>query len=206
MKKILVLLLVYLQPVLVSGQDYVFFLHNKFLEDHPLSEAHPQYGRCEYTDILKAFKKAGLITISEIRPPNTDVVIYAQKVAHQVDSLVTMGIKPSHITVVGTSKGGYIAQYVSGLLKNKEINYVFIGSCNADISNMPPIRYYGNILSIYEKSDEPHSCGQMSKRSGANVTRFKEIELNTGMKHGFLFKALDEWLKPSITWAKQEYR
>ena len=205
MKKLTLLLLLCIYSALSSGQNYVFFLHNKFLEEYGLQDSHPEYGKCEYAAILQRFRSEGLIVISELRPKNADAVKYAQKIAKQVDSLVKKGVKPSHITVVGTSKGGYIAQYVSDVLKNKEVNYVFIGCCDADISNMPAIKYYGNILSIYERSDAPHSCGQMKSRSGAGVTRFKEIELNTGLKHGFLYKPLDGWMKPAIAWAKQNY-
>lgn len=43
----------------------------------------------------------------------------------------------------------------------------------------------------------------MKVNSKSNVTKFKEIELTTGLKHGFLFKALPEWIKPTITWVKE---
>jgi D-alanyl-D-alanine carboxypeptidase len=67
------------------------------------------------------------------------------------------------------------------------------------------VKYYGNILSIYEKTDRWHSCREMRTRSGANVVRFKEIELNTGIKHGFLYKALDKWIEPAAQWAQHHY-
>lgn len=31
------------------------------------------------------------------------------------------------------------------------------------------------------------------------------MELQTGLKHGFLFKALPAWLEPTIAWGKQRY-
>lgn len=187
------------------GQGYVFFLHNMYLEIAGTEGVHPEYGKVEYRQILSAFQEAHLKTISEIRPANTDAVTYAAKVAKQIDSLLTRGIKPSDVTVVGTSKGGYIAQYVSGLLKNEQVNFVFIGSCNGE-SGLPGISYFGNVLSIYEGSDAiGKSCKGIPKSKGSKVGRYKEIELNTGRKHGFLFKADPRWLQPAINWAKKVY-
>ena len=190
----------------LSAQHYVFFLHNKFIEENELNDAHPEYGKAEYDQILDFYTKENFIVISEKRAKNTDGHVYAQKVAGQVDSLMAKGVKASEITVIGTSKGGYIAQFVSSILKNKDLNYVFIGSCGEeDVTTRPEINFSGNILSIYEKSDVMLSCQNMKLKSTNTVSRFKEIELHTGLKHGFLFKALPQWLEPSVKWARQEY-
>jgi hypothetical protein len=206
MKHFLIALLFFATTSNTYGQGYVFFLHNMYLEIAGIDGAHPEYGKVEYREIISAFQQAHLYTISEIRPVNTDAEAYAAKVAKQIDSLLQKGIKPSHITVVGTSKGGYIAQKVSGLVKNDQVNFVFIGSCNGE-NGLPGVSYYGNILSIYERSDViGRSCKGIPKTNGSSVTRFKEIELNTGRKHGFLFKADPKWVQPAISWAKQEYK
>lgn len=191
----------------IYAQHYVFFLHNKFIEENYLNDSHPEYGKAEYYQILSAFKRQGLTVISEIRPKNTDGRVYAQKVVGQIDSLIQKGAKANQITVVGTSKGGYIAQFTSSFLKNKDVNFVFIGSCDEeDLVKNKDINYCGNILSIYEKSDViGQSCQNMKTRSENVVGRFKEIELSTGLKHGFLFKALPEWIQPSVKWAKGHY-
>jgi len=205
-KKLVLTLLFFTCFRFVHAQHYVFFLHNKFIEENFLNDSHPEYGKAEYFQIVSAFKRRGLTVISEIRPRNTDVHDYAAKVAGQIDSLLQNGAKASHITVIGTSKGGYIAQYTSSLLKNPEVNYVFIGSCDEeDVAKKPDINFSGNILSIYEKSDTPHSCQNMKTKSENAVGRFEEIELNTGLKHGFLFKAMPEWIDPASKWAKGNY-
>ncbi len=135
-------------------QYYIFFLHNKFIEENDLTVKHPEYGRAEYNEILDSFRKSGFIVQSEKRKSNTDVIKYANKIVSQIDSLIKTGVKPNHITVIGTSKGGYIAQYVSTYLKNPDVNFVFIGCFQeSDIINKPEINFCGNILTIYEKSD-----------------------------------------------------
>jgi len=189
------------------AQRYVFFLHNKFTEEHGLAAAHPEYGKSQYQEILNEFKKADLKVISEKRPAQTDVGQYAAKVVRQIDSLFKTGVKPSQITVIGTSKGGYIAQQVSTLLKNPAVNFVFIGCYrDNDLINFPDINFCGNILTIYEKTDEfGVSAIKRKETSKLKVSRFRQVELNTGLKHGFLFRAMPEWINPSIQWAKGNY-
>ncbi len=109
--------------------------------------------------------------------------------------------------MVGTSKGGYIAQYVSTLANNTDLNFVFIPSFrNSDIENIPEINYCGNILTIYEKTDPfGVSALERKKTSSCKIIHFEEIELNTGLEHGFLFKLLHEWMQPTINWSNGNY-
>src|SRR5690606_15867013 len=102
----------------------------------------------------------------------------------------------------------YIAQYVSTLAENSELNFVFIASYrDSDIENIPEINYCGNILSIYDKSDiYGVSAAARMRESTCQNKNYKEIELSTGMKHGFIFKALPEWIEPTIEWAQGNYK
>lgn len=145
--------------------------------------------------------------LAKKRKLKTNEQEYAKKVIHQIDSLIIKGIQPSHITVIGTSKGGYIAQLVSTFAKNPDLNFVFIGSFqDTDIEEIPEIQFCGNILTIYEKSDVfGVSAIKRKETSKLKVNRFKEIELNTGLKHGFLYIASDEWIKPCKMWARRNY-
>ena len=190
-----------------NDDRFIFFLHNRFLETHELYELHPEFGRTEYKEIIAEFKKSGVKVISEKRNGNVNARDYAVGIVTQIDSLIKTGVEPQRITVVGTSKGGYIAQYVSTLANNQNLNFVFIASFrNDDIQNIPEINYCGNILTIYEKSDRfGVSALERKKTSSYEIKHFKEIELNTGMGHGFLFKPLKEWIKPTIKWANGNY-
>tara|TARA_R110001632_G_scaffold124451_2_gene237363 strand:+ start:5987 stop:6631 length:645 start_codon:yes stop_codon:yes gene_type:complete len=190
-----------------NDERFIFFLHNRFLEEHEFSELHPEFGRTEYKEIIAEFKKSGFNVISEKRKGNVNARHYAIGIVNQIDSLIKTGIEPQKITVVGTSKGGYIAQYVSTLTNNPNLNFVFIASYReSDIENIPEINYCGNILSIFEKSD-PYgvSAKKRKENSTCKIENFKEIELNTRMGHGFLFKPLKEWIEPTIKWANGNY-
>jgi peptidoglycan/xylan/chitin deacetylase (PgdA/CDA1 family) len=204
---LLFLLLPCLSPTLsarqVTGPHYLFFLHNRFIEGHGPLDEHTSYGRAEYQEILDRFRKDGFIVISEKRPDGTDVRIYAGKVKGQIDSLLKAGVPPENITVAGTSKGGYIAQYVSSLSRNPKLNFVFIGSSfNDDMTGVDNITLYGRVLSITEVSDTGRvdlSAQTRFKRS--KLENFQEILLSTFLHHGFLFKALDAWIVPTEKWA-----
>lgn len=190
-----------------NDDRFIFFLHNRFLEEHEQSELHPEFGRTEYKEILAEFEKSGLKVISEKRNGNVNAREYAQRIVDQIDSLISKGTEPEKITIVGTSKGGYIAQYVSTLANNPELNFVFVASFrNSDLENIPEINYCGNILTIYEKTD-PFGVSAIGRKenSTCKIEHFKEVELNTGMGHGFLFKPLKEWIEPTIKWANGNY-
>ncbi|MEZ0181370.1 alpha/beta hydrolase [Flavobacterium oncorhynchi] len=188
-------------------QHYIFFLHNAFVEQNDLSVAHPEYGKAEYNEILASFRKDNFIVYSEIRSKNTNAAEYAKKVVKQIKGFLKKGIPPNKITVIGTSKGGYIAQYVSTFLANPDVNFVFIGCFrDSDIEEIPDINFCGNILTIYEKSDAYGvSAIKRKETSKLKINHFKEIELNTNLKHGFLYKASDNWIAPSKKWANGDY-
>lgn len=184
-------------------KEYIFFLHNKFLEDHSAEEAHPKYGIVEYEKVLHQLKDSSNVIIFEKRKPNTDPSAYALKIKKQIDRLIKKGVKAENITVIGTSQGGYIAQYISWYAKNPALKFVIIGASFKDdsLEKDPNFRLYGKILSITEKSDDNHvPLSQEQRFIRSNIKDFKEIELNTGLNHGFLFKALDEWIIPTKGW------
>ena len=192
---------------IAAAQRYVFYLHGKIVEDQGPNARNDAFGSYEYENILAAFRNEHFIVISECRKPNTDVKDYAHKVAGQMDSLLKLGVKPGDITVIGASKGALIAMFVSTYVKNPHVNYVFMSSCNDYVfSSFADIEFCGNILSIYEKSDPGNgSCDLLKKRSHLTVPYYKDLEINTGLKHGYLYKPIPEWVKPSVKWANGDY-
>jgi hypothetical protein len=193
--------------IINKEQRYIFFFHNKFVEENDLSVAHPEYGKAEYKEIVNSFKKDNFIVFSEKRKKNTNAAKYAEKIVKQIKKLIKEGVSPNKITVIGTSKGGYIAQYVSTYLANPDVNFVFIGCfMDRDIEESPDINFCGNILTIYEKSDiYGVDATKRKETSKLKINHFKQIELHTNLKHGFLYKALDEWIAPSKKWANGNY-
>jgi hypothetical protein len=204
------LLLVILFSFLRSfGQNYVFYLHGKIIENKGPNafDSLNGFGAYKYSDILDSLRKKGFTVLSETRPRNTDSETYALKVKQQIDSLLNLGIQAQRITVIGASKGAAIAMLVSTSAKNSELNFVFMAACSDNFLNTnPQLGFYGNILSIYEKSDTfAGSCVKFRSRPG-NIGHYKEIEINTGLRHGFLYRPVKEWLYPATRWANGDYR
>ena len=190
-----------------SPQKYVFYLHGMIVEIQGADAVSPYYGAYRYNDILDTFRKAGFVVMSEVRKPDTDIRQYAKVIAGQISDLLKKGVPAHNITVIGASKGAVIAMHVSALLKNESLNFVFLAACNdGNFNAYPEIRFYGNILSVYELSDDiGESCSRFRERSAGSIQHYKELEINTGLQHGFLFRPIPEWTRPAIQWANGLY-
>ena len=209
MKSLLILILIVMNSSAIFGQHYLFYLHGLIVEEQGANAVDTinGFGAYQYQDILNTFQKENFTVLSEVRQKNTDPSEYADKIVHQIDSLINEGVSPNDITVVGASKGAIISMLISSYLKNKDVNFVFLAGCNNDIlKRFPEIQFCGNILSVYEKTDYiGHSCLNFKQNSNQSIPHYKELELNTGLKHGFLYKPLPEWIKPAIKWANKNY-
>jgi hypothetical protein len=182
---------------------YLYYLHGKIIEDLGPEGVSLRFGRYDYTGIIRAFERAGLSVVSEVRPKDTDVSSYAEKVVADVRSKLAAGVPASNITIVGASKGSVIAMLVSSRLRNDEVRYVFLANCNDWMERTFAPRFTGEVLSIYEASDEiGQSCRPIAQRSPA-LKRFEEMRLETGLGHGVVYRPLTDWIDPAAGWAKR---
>lgn len=191
-------------------ERYMFYLHGKIIEDQGIPAISPEYGEYRYEDILRALQSYGFVVISEQRPRDADATEYAQRVATQVHDLLSSGVPPGSITVVGASKGAAIAMIVSYLLGDSGVNYVLLGACNAptvDELRQQGISLFGNVLAIYDSSDAyAASCeGLFALSEGNGLGQHAEIVLHVGRGHGILYEPLSEWVLPTVQWADHEW-
>jgi len=191
-----------------STKHYLFYLHGKIIEDQGMPALSPDYGEYEYQAILEKLSSYGFIVISEQRAKNTDSMEYAKGISEQVTNLLNSGVPENNITIVGASKGAGIAIFISHLLENKGLNFVIMAICDpATVEELKQneISLYGNVLSIYDSTDElAGSCQELfSFSEGKGISKHNEIVLNVGTGHGILFKPLDAWIMPVIQWARK---
>ena len=191
-----------------ADQRYLFYLHGKIIEDQGLPAISPDFGEYEYEAILEQLSGFGFVVISEQRTRGTDGVEYARKIAEQVTTLIDAGIPAQNITVVGASKGGAIAIYVSHFLENESVNFVLMAICHPDYVDIlirDKITLYGNVLSVFDSIDEyAGSCQELFTLSeGKGLSRFDEIVLDVGTGHGILYQPLDDWILPVVQWANK---
>ncbi len=192
---------------LLHRREYLFYLHGRIIEDQGIPAISSEFGEYQYHDILESFREHDFVVISEQREANTDAFIYAQKVSEQIRTLMEAGVSAEKITIVGASKGAFIAIFTSHLVYENKISYVFLGGCPTDeLSFLIQDRMYlhGNILSIYDSADKfADSCKPFFLFSqGHGIGNYDEIVLDIGTGHGILYQPLDEWILPTVAWAK----
>ena len=178
------------------------YQHAKIIEDQGVNAISNTYGKYEYNQIIDRFKKEGFEVIGTIREINADSEQHALRISQQVDSLIIYGYEAKDITLLGASKGAGITLFASAKLSVNEINIIALGVCGEWIKEYfekNKLQLNGRILSIYEASDKWNQSCQLIN-FGTGITTFKEVKLNTNLKHGFLFTPLDEWVLPALDW------
>ena len=193
-----------LPPQIDHNGKWLFYLHGAIVQDQGINAVSKDFGPYKYLNILDSLKSRGFNVISEARPKDTRPEDWANKVSKQIDSLIDAKLPPQNITVVGASAGAAITMEVALRLKNSKINYVIMGMCWPDTyKEYEGQELCGNFLSIYESSDPHGRCNRIfeQKKCGGS---FKEIEINTGKSHGFLYQPYKEWVDPLIKWIKDK--
>jgi acetyl esterase/lipase len=122
-----------------------------------------------------------------------------------VQRLLDAGVKPSRITLVGFSRGAQLTALASNRLTTAGINTALMAICeDGEVSHAPQLNLGGNLLSIFERSDDLGSCGKLAARS--HLKSFKEVAISTGKKHGAFFQPLPKWIRPLKAWIAETNR
>jgi predicted esterase len=204
-----------LPSVINPSARYVFFLHGKLVEKRGPNGRHPCFGIYDYHGIVKSFRNREFVVISEVRPKGTKLDKYAKKIVSQIKTLLTYGISPKQITVVGFSKGSAIALLVSAMLKDFGINFVIMSGCSFNDARVlgnhrkfieQSVQYMqGRFLYIYDVNDQKCDIWQrILKNTSANGI-FKEMMLKNGLGHSLFYRPRKEWIEPMTEWISQEH-
>jgi pimeloyl-ACP methyl ester carboxylesterase len=184
-----------------TPRRYVFYLHPRIVEEGGRRPTDPSYGIFEYDAILDTLRQSGFTVLSEQRPPGIGIDTFVTRLVQQVDSLLTLGVRPQDISVVGFSRGGAIAILASSRLNNPAISFVFMAACGDWAFDRPDLHVTGRILSLYETSDSLGvSCAPLFARAGRG-SQVREIPLSLGLGHGTFFQPRSAWLTPALGWA-----
>jgi hypothetical protein len=128
--------------------------------------------------------------------------------SNDVKKLISLGVKPRNISLVGFSRGGEITILASNDLQNLNVNIILLASCSSFMKDDKRFSFmkddkrfkvHGKVFSIYETSDMVGSCQFLNNQS-TNVSSFKEISISTGKEHGAFYKPISEWIKPVKMW------
>jgi len=178
----------------------VIYLHGQIIEEQGINAHSTLFGKYAFEEIIDFLRNTPATVYADVHDSNVHFVHYCQQISNRIDSLILTGIRPNQITVLGASKGGVMAMIISNM-NETPINYIFLGSNNITIEQENDWSFNGRILGIYDLSDKlagkpyDHWIEQ-----SPNAKSFKQVELNTGVGHGFLYKPIDEWLLPTKEW------
>lgn len=187
---------------------YLFYLHARIVEDEGLPAISPEHGEYQYGAILDRLASFGFVVVSEVRPQGANSTAYAERVASQVDALLRAGVPPDHVTVVGASKGAYIAALVSHAVPSPKVRYVLLSMCDAEtVAYMieQGTRLHGEVLALRDAADTPALAGSCSAlfTFSRQMGRHHEIVVDVGTGHGILYQPLDAWVLPTVQWAQE---
>ena len=180
-------------------ERHLIYLHGRIVQDQQNRRpVHAQHGPYELDAIAEAFRARGFIVHAQLRPKAITVDEAADAVVRQVREMIGSGVAPERITVVGASMGAAIAMRASARLQHPEVRFAVLGPCFSRAaeaiyqeSGAYPSR---RVLSIREESDVPSAeCPK--------TDRARELVLETGLAHGFLYRPLPEWVDPVTSWA-----
>jgi hypothetical protein len=198
-------------PVTVSAQPrHIIYVHGRIVQDQQSPRPrHPKFGYYELDKILDAFRDQGFTVSADLRPSQEPFSEATDRVVAQVRRLLASGVPPDHITVVGASLGGYIAVFAAARLQNPDVRFGVLGAClsvaarkaREDGGKAPA----GRILAIRDASDDlttPCPAWQSDGRERPRAV-LREIAVDTGLAHGFLYRPLPEWVNPVLEWARE---
>jgi hypothetical protein len=188
-----------------ASERYVIYSHGMIVEGDDPKPISPQYGQYDFPAIKQALFNAGGFNLIAYQRPKSSDDSYADTLKSWVRRLLDAGVKPGRITLVGFSRGAGLTALASSGLAATGINTALLAICeDGDVSQMPGLVLGGNLLSIYETSDELGSCRKLSARS--HLKSFKEVSISTGKKHGAFFQPLPQWTEPLRAWIAKTNR
>ncbi len=187
-----------------SSKRYLFYLHGLIIEEAGIRPKSEEHGYYEYQMILEELVKEGFTVISEAREKGTQVMPYAEKVVAQVKKLLDGGVAPGNIVIVGASKGGIISAYVSNMLQEKDIHYLFLAGLFEKCLTDKNLRLSGNVLSIHDRSDKLSITPNLYFQRSEGLGQFKEIVVSLDIGHGLIYRPYREWIDPLLEWLQMK--
>lgn len=183
-------------------------LHGRIVQvEQSRRPSHPQYGHYELERILDTFREQDFVVSGELRSKSATLSDSADHVVAQVRTLLASGVPAESVTVVGASMGAAIALVASARLANPEVRFAVLGACLSEsvrgLLAEEGKRPNGRVLSIREASDDLEGpCPAWRDESGSGAALVvREIVLETGLGHGFLYRPLPEWVDPVLAWS-----
>ncbi|WP_299004414.1 alpha/beta hydrolase [uncultured Shewanella sp.] len=183
----------------------MFYSHGFIVEGNNPTPKNERWGVYEFPAIKAALSDEEYHLIAYHRAKGSDPFKHAKALANNVEELIKYGVDADHITIMGFSRGAFITSLTSHYLKETPVNAILLAGCGRIVSKKyADIKLNGDVLSVYETSDDASTCQKLKNRSD-NLKSFKEIAISTGKEHGAFYTPLPEWIVPVKQWIKEKY-
>ncbi len=187
-----------------AALHYLFYLHGRIIEVEGPDAVSPVFGRYEYHRILEAFAERGFVVVAEVREDGAGAVFVAET-AEQVRGLLEAGVPADHITVMGFSKGGFLALGVSARVAHEGVGYAILAGCSRDAEwaeRMGP-QLRGRFLSLFDSADRlSPSCKSLFAHA-EHVREKTEHVFDSGLDHGHFYSPREDWVDRVTAWARE---
>lgn len=188
-----------------NEEMYLIYVHGRIIENKGPNAVSDTFGRYEFYEIKEKLQSKGHLVTADIRRPGT--LEYVDVIVSKVSDLLSNGVSPDKITIVGFSKGGYMALRAAAKLQNPDINYVILAGCihgvvSGDDRSADGAK--GRFLSMVDASDDlGFSCRKFFNRN-PQITERADIIFKTGEAHGLFYKANPMWINPVLEWSSRD--
>ncbi|WP_271078186.1 hypothetical protein [Aurantiacibacter sp. MUD61] len=189
-----------------SQSQHLIYLHGRIVEDG-LPAVSERYGEYRFDDIVSTFRDEGFEVTAPLREADADPYAHADEISELVLEFLDRGVPPENITIIGASKGAFIASLVSDTMVGPQLRYVLLAGCSSGVNETflsDGREFNGHVLSIRDSSDTrlAGTCAPVAEQS-ERLASFEEIVTETGLEHGLIFTPHEAWVQPSLDWANR---
>lgn len=154
----------------------------------------------DHAAIIQALGDLGF-TVNTLAYAGEPKVDYARRAAGEVRALLSQGVKPAAITVLGAGTGSPVAALTSAVTGNRHVNYVLLGECDPLLKVDFRFRMSGRVLGLRDAADAGSgSCRPLWSES-PKVSERRDLVMDTGLGAALFDQPRPEWLQPVAEWA-----
>lgn len=188
-----------------ANERHLIYLHGRIIQEQQSPRPHhPEHGHYELQKIVEAFRDHGFVVSAPLRPRGQSVGEAADETVARVRALLDAGVPPERITIAGASMGSWIALLTSVRLGNPRVGFVLLSPCPS--TNLAAVAAAegrwpkGRLLFVRDESDVPRSdCPPWEGEARPGLVT-REIVIDLGRGHGFLYQPFAEWVEPTAAW------
>ncbi|WP_424964529.1 hypothetical protein [Dinoroseobacter sp. S375] len=183
------------------ARHYIFYIHGRIVETEGPEAVSERFGPYDFKGITEGLASRGQTVIAELRAPGG--LDYVDTLATHIRRMQDEGVPARNITVVGFSKGGYMALRVARALQDPEVNFAILAGCIAEAISGEDLSgdgLDGRLLSMANSADTlGFPCTPLFARN-THLASPVSVVFHEGSGHGLFYAADPVWMTPLLDW------